>query len=319
VITVVIPYFQREPGVLRKALRSVAAQRGCSLPIRVIVVDDESPLPAESEIGASETLPGLVQMLKQRNGGPASARNVGLDAAPSGTTHIAFLDSDDTWSPDHLARAVHALRAGFDFFFGDHLQLDQTVGAFARAGRIRPDEHPPIAGLAHLHAYQGDMLDQIIRGNVIGTSTVVHDYRHFRDQRFRTEFTTAGEDYLYWMEIAGRGARIAFSSAVEAIYGKGVNVYSGAGWGTEQHLLRLHNELRYKKTIGQLFKITPAQHDHINASIRQLREAFARDLLHRLMRGRTAPIKLLAAHLRLDPMSYVMLPTMAARVLAKRA
>ena len=39
-ITVVIPYYQRSPGILRKALASVAAQRGCALPVHVIVVDD---------------------------------------------------------------------------------------------------------------------------------------------------------------------------------------------------------------------------------------------------------------------------------------
>ena len=163
------------------------------------------------------------------------------------------------------------------------------------------------------------MLDQIIRGNVIGTSTVVYAFRHLADHRFRTEFTSAGEDCLFWMGIADRAARFAFSDAVEAIYGKGVNVYAGAGWGTEQHLLRVHNELRYKKTIGRLFKVTPAQREHIDTGIRQLREAFARDLLHRLMHGHAAPLKLLASHLLLDPMSYVMLPTTVTRVLARRA
>ena len=317
-ITVVVPYYQREPGVLRRALQSIATQRGCALPVRVIVIDDESPSPAEPEIASVGAMPSQVQLIRQRNGGPASARNTGLDNAPSGTRYIAFLDSDDVWSPDHLARAAHALQAGHDFFFGDFFQLDQTVGAFARAGRIRPAEHPPIDGLAELHTYQGDMLDQIIRGNVIGTSTVMHDFKPFRDRRFRTEFTNAGEDYLYWMEIAARGARIAFSSTIEATYGRGVNVYSGSGWGTEQHLLRAQNDLRYKKTISRLFAVTASQQKHIEISVGLLREAFAGDLLHR-MTGRTpTPLKLLAAHLALDPMSYLLLPATAIRLLAKR-
>ena len=45
-ICVVIPYYQREPGILRRALASIAAQRDCPLPIHVIVVDDASPAPA---------------------------------------------------------------------------------------------------------------------------------------------------------------------------------------------------------------------------------------------------------------------------------
>ena len=52
-ITVVIPYFQRSPGVLRRALASIAAQRDCPLPVHVIVVDDASPVPSGPEIEAA--------------------------------------------------------------------------------------------------------------------------------------------------------------------------------------------------------------------------------------------------------------------------
>lgn len=318
-ITVVIPYFQREGGVLRRALHSVAEQRGCALPVHVIVVDDESPAPPEPEINAAGALPGTIALLKQRNGGPASARNKALDHAPPDSRYIAFLDSDDAWSSDHLARAVTCLKAGHDCFFGDHLQLGQSHGAFARARRIDPAQHPFIGEHTTLHTYRGDMFDQIVRGNVIGTSTVVYAFERLRDHRFRTEFTSAGEDYLFWMGMAKRSTRFAFSSEIEATYGRGVNVYSGAGWGTPQHLERLHNELRYKKTIARLFDVTPAQREAVDASIAQLRESVARDLLHRLRHRRSTPLGLLAAHLRLDPLSYARLPAVALAGLTKRA
>lgn len=44
-ITVVIPYSPRSPGILRKALDSMAAQRDGALFVHVIVVDDASPYP----------------------------------------------------------------------------------------------------------------------------------------------------------------------------------------------------------------------------------------------------------------------------------
>ena len=230
-IAVVIPYFQRSSGVLRKALASVAAQQACSMPVHVIVVDDASPVPANDEV-AAVALPAsiTIQVITQPNGGPGAARNTALDAAPAATRYIAFLDSDDEWSPDHLARAVAALAQGFDFYFADLYQLNQTVGAFARAGRIRPQEHPALqTAQKNLHAYQGDMFDQILRGNVVGTPTVVYDWSRFPSARFRIEFTTAGEDYLFWMALATQGARVAFSSQIETSCGKGISpAISGA-------------------------------------------------------------------------------------------
>jgi succinoglycan biosynthesis protein ExoW len=320
VIAVVIPYFQREPGVLRRALASISAQHSCPLPIHVIVVDDASPAPAAPEVAAAGNFPGTVRVITQPNAGPGAARNTGLDHTPTGTRYIAFLDSDDEWSSDHLARAVQALQAGFDLYFADHLQLGQTSGAFARAGRISPADHPRLAVDAEaLYAYRGDLMDQIIRGNVIGTSTVVYDYTRFPKSRFRAEFTNAGEDYLFWMSLASQGARSAFSSRIAATYGKGVNVYSSAGWGSDEHLLRVHNELKFKKTIGRLFPITPSQQAHISEGIDALRDAFARDLIRRLRRLQRTSISLLGRHLLLDPVSYLRLPVLAVSlVLARR-
>jgi glycosyltransferase involved in cell wall biosynthesis len=114
-ITVVIPYFQRSPGILAKALASIAAQEGCPLPIQVIVVDDASPAPVAAELAGVGAMPHPVRVITQANGGPGAARNTGLDHAPPGTRYLAFLDSDDEWMPDHLARAVAALECGYDF------------------------------------------------------------------------------------------------------------------------------------------------------------------------------------------------------------
>lgn len=314
-ITVIIPYYQKSPGILARALASISAQQSCPLPVHVIVVDDASPAPAGPELVGAGPMPHSVQVIVQPNGGPGAARNTGLDNAPPGTRYIAFLDSDDEWTPDHLARAVAALDSGYDFYFADHYQLGQTTSAFARAGRIQTAQHPELPNLpAGLHAYQGDMLDQIIRGNLIGTSTVVYSFTHFATQRFKIEFTNAGEDYLFWMDLVYRGARISFSSQVDARYGRGVNVYAGAGWGSEQHLLRVHNELKYRKTTAKLFALTTEQHSHIQTCVRDLRVAFIRAVIHRCTHRQRLPLKLLAAHLRMDPWTYMSAPAMLTRL-----
>lgn len=319
-ITVIIPYYQKNPGVLSRALASIAGQLPSKLPLYVIIVDDASPAPAGPEILNAGTLPFQYQIISQSNGGPGAARNTALNNLPHSTRYVAFLDSDDEWSHDHLARAIATLEAGYDFYFADHYQLGQTITAFERAGRIQPDKHPQLAGLpSGLHAYQGDMFDQIMRGNVIGTSTVVYNFERFQDKRFRIEFANAGEDYLFWMELVTSGVKIAFSSQPEARYGKGVNIYSAAGWGSDQHLLRIHNELKYRKTTRRLFKITAIQKNYIDSCVRDLRIAFARDLLHRAAHFKKIPLKLLAAQFRIDPLTYfVLLLTIPRLLLEKR-
>jgi len=305
-IAVVIPYFQRNAGILRKALASIAAQQPTSMPVHVIVVDDASPMPAQAEVAAAALPQAIgVKVILQPNGGPGAARNTGLDAVPSGTRYVAFLDSDDEWSPDHLARAVAALEDGYDFYFADLYQLNQSVGAFARAGRIHPDDHPRLPTLYDgLHAYKGDMFDQILRGNVVGTPTVVYRWDRFAALRFRIEFTTAGEDYLFWMSLVTQGARVAFSSQIETTCGKGVNVFAGSGWGTEGHLLRVHQEIRFRHAIRQSFTLDKTQRKHVSKDLQRLRLAFVRDILHRFRHGKGFADGLLAQHMKADPLTF---------------
>ena len=94
-IPVIIPAFNaaRTIGV---AIESAALRA----PAEIIVVDDGS-LDCTAEVARS--LPGvIVQTIP--NGGPATARNVGISAA--GSEWIALLDADDWWLPGKLARQL---------------------------------------------------------------------------------------------------------------------------------------------------------------------------------------------------------------------
>jgi len=316
-ISVVIPYFQREAGVLRRALASVAAQVGVTLPVEVLVVDDASPVPASSEVAGVQWPAGFSARVIQRpNGGPGAARNTGLDAVAPATQFVAFLDSDDEWMPQHLARATAALEMGYDFYFADLYHLDQQTSAFVRGGRLKLTQHPALeSAFTNLHAYQGDLFDQTLRGNVIGTPTVVYSWPRHQTERFRVEFTSAGEDYLFWMALARRGARVAFSSDAEVRCGRGVNVYSGSGWGTPGHLLRVHQEILFRKTARRLFPINAIQNEHIKSELARLRLAFARELLHRVKHRIHTPGKLLAAHFKADPVTFGRLPISIVQIL----
>jgi succinoglycan biosynthesis protein ExoW len=303
-IAVLIPFYQEQQGILARALGSVFAQKGVS-DVHIVIVDDSSPVAAKTELSNFSSPRFPVTLVKQGNAGPGTARNRGLESLPSGTRYVAFLDSDDEWTSEHLARAILALSQGYDFYFADFLQLGQTIGAFARAGRVVPAKYPRLAVGDDLHAYIGDMFDQIITGNVIGTSTVVFDFLRFSQIRFRDDFRRAGEDYLCWMDFAIGEARFAFSSRCEARYGRGVNVYSGAASGTVQHLVRVQDELKYRKETLRLYPTTRNQRWFLKQKIGELREAFARDVVHLARATEPFPFRILRDQLTMDPLTLL--------------
>ena len=317
-ISVVVPFYQKKAGILPKAVASALGQSGGHR-VDIVIVDDASPVPARQELAQLMLdWPGRIVIIEQANAGPAAARNRALDQVDPGTDYVAFLDSDDEWIPEHLDNAVKVFEQGSDFYFADHYQLNQTVSAFARGGRIRAEEHAQIGPDAHLRAYRGDMFAQILMGNVIGTSTVVYRHRKFPALRFREEFVYAGEDYLFWLELSQQTDKIAFSSRSETIYGEGVNIFAGSGWGTEKSLTRIHYELKFKKALARLFTLNAAQLENNRQAIATLRKSFVRDVLHRLAHRKPLGAKLMAAHWKVDPQSFIYFVPLAVGLALRR-
>lgn len=316
-IAVIVPFYQKVSGILSKAILSALRQVQVNN-VSIIIVDDASPVPARIELAdIVQEYADRIIVIEQPNAGPAAARNKGLSSVPPGTRYVAFLDSDDEWIDTHLMNAVTALEQGNDFYFSDHFQLNQTVSAFKRASRIRIADHPSIAGSEFLRTYDGDMFDQILMGNIIGTSTVAYRFAKFPDLRFREEFVYAGEDYLFWLELSNRTKKIAFSTQCECRYGEGVNIFSGSGWGTEKSLIRLHHEMKFKKALPKLFKLTPVQLAANRQSVTTLRASFVRDLLHRISHRLPIDREILANQFKVDPKSFFYFIPLAARVVLK--
>jgi len=107
-IAVIIPFFNRRSTVI-DTLQSVAVQT--LLPARIVLVDDGS-----TDDGAqlvrdwTAKFRGILDchIEQQANAGAGAARNRGLQLAGS-VDYIAFLDSDDVWPNDFLARTHAAL------------------------------------------------------------------------------------------------------------------------------------------------------------------------------------------------------------------
>jgi len=99
-ISVVIPAFNR-PQKMRRAVASVLGQKDLRPnDLEIIVVDDASTPP----LLLVDADPRVKIVRLTENKGPSGARNAGIRAASG--DYLAFLDSDDLWLPDKLARQL---------------------------------------------------------------------------------------------------------------------------------------------------------------------------------------------------------------------
>ncbi|MFC0082672.1 glycosyltransferase family 2 protein [Aciditerrimonas ferrireducens] len=119
-VTVVVPTRDR-PRLLADALGSLLAQTRSDW--RAIVVHD-GPLPA-TDLALVPTDPRIELLALEEPRGAAAARNRALPLV--GTPFVAFLDDDDRFRPDHLARALAALEAGAEVTVSGCQYVEETV------------------------------------------------------------------------------------------------------------------------------------------------------------------------------------------------
>ncbi|MFJ8160708.1 glycosyltransferase family 2 protein [Streptomyces sp. NPDC096136] len=128
-LSVVVPFYNVQTYA-PDALRSL--ELNAREDFEFLLVDDRSTdgTPALLERAAA-ALPGAVLLRRERNGGLATARNTGLDAARG--EYVAFLDGDDWLAPGHLSRTLAAIEAlNCDFVRTDHVQVTGRERAVQR-------------------------------------------------------------------------------------------------------------------------------------------------------------------------------------------
>lgn len=237
-IAVIIPFYQREAGLLSEALRSVFLQDiPESYSVRIYVVDDESPFPASSEIDALPTdCAKNITLLRQPNGGPGVARNLALDKiARDGADYVSFLDSDDIWHPRHLREAVSALEAGYDYYFCDHTRFNaeatysSSIESLSEMRTAGTERFKTISSNGPVLAVESEVaVRAMIKDYLSQTSTVVIRHSFIGKLRFRPELRGAGEDHFFWICLLSKGARVAISWQVNVHCGRGINIYHSA-------------------------------------------------------------------------------------------
>lgn len=191
-ISVVVPTYNRA-RFLRFALNSVLAQTYRDF--EVVVVDDGST--DETEHLVSE-YSGRVRYIYQENRGRGAARNVGVQHATG--EYIAFLDSDDVWYLDKLARQIAFLEANPDSMFV-HGPVD-----FVREDGSRDEkETRRVRRLFEDAKRRGYSYESLVDSCVMFTSAVMVKRDCFeRNGGFVESAFTAREDFEWYLRVARR-------------------------------------------------------------------------------------------------------------------
>jgi succinoglycan biosynthesis protein ExoW len=329
-LAVIIPYFQREKGILARAVESVLTQQlPPAVALRVVIIDDASPVSAQTELADLKAVAGVtIDVVWQANAGPGGARNRGLEIAEQdgGFDFVAFLDSDDVWLPTHLGDALAVLQRRYDFYCCDN----SREGIFARFSddvALLNDGGRALAGRATVLDPGGPVLgfpphaldDEFVTGYLSHTSTVVLRASRCRGVRFDPDLRNASEDRMFWLTVVLSGAAVVISWRCNVICGRGVNVFFAAyDWNQPATLERIGCQLLFAEKLLRMPVMTPRRIAFATTRARTTRRAYSFLFLRTLFRGRKPPMQSFWRLLRLDPWLPLRMPSLFIAVLVDR-
>ncbi len=187
--SVVIPTYNRAAAV-RRAVES--ALRQTYQVHEILVVDDGSTDDTESVIrGLADP---RIKHLKQMNSGANTARNRGIDAATG--THVAFLDSDDEFVPEHLSRVATALQANSEVIVYARAEIVRGPGLrlVKPARAIRSDE--PMGDYLARHRGWVPPSTLVVPLHTAKTVRWLEGLRYGQDTDFALRLAAAGPTFI---------------------------------------------------------------------------------------------------------------------------
>lgn len=183
-VSVIIPTHNRS-GCLKLAIASVLNQTYQDF--EIIVVDDASN---DNTVEIVETFneERIKYIRHEKCKGPAGARNTGVKNASG--KYVAFLDDDDEWLPQKLFLQVDVL---------DHSSR-QIAGVYS--GFLRIDKRSRKTIDRVIPTKRGDIFQDMLLGNCIGTSTILLKKECFERVGLFDESMLFCEDYDLWVRIS---------------------------------------------------------------------------------------------------------------------
>jgi glycosyltransferase involved in cell wall biosynthesis len=202
-------------------------------PAEIIVVDDGS---TDDTVAALGTYGSAITVVCQPNGGPGRARNTGV--ARSVSEYVAFLDSDDLWEPERLARCLALLQedSRVQIAAADaHLLYDDTRSDKVMYGDLYPADFPEpdrqLAKIAHAN---------FLPSSIVLPRTLFDQVGGYDEDRA----LISSEDYELNMRLLLAGARAGLIREPLGWYrlrGDSLSANAAANWTS--HLLAVERNL----------------------------------------------------------------------------
>jgi len=259
-VSVVIPAYQAAARITQ-ALDSVFAQS--LMGSEVIVVNDGSPDTDFLE-EVLQKYRGLIRYIRQENGGPSAARNRGIAEAHG--KYVAFLDSDDQWTPMHLANLVAMMQAN------PHLGMVYSDSVLLR------EDAPSVRAFALEPQAEQVTFEALLKWEcTVSTSSVV---------ALRSKIVAAGlfdpqfrrcEDFDLWLRMAFQGTRIAYSHESNVYHRMSADTLSA-----DTGLMKTARVSVYQKIAGTL-PVSGSQRAVIDQQIRRTEAALELEAAKRFL------------------------------------
>lgn len=185
-VSVVVPTRNRS-ALLATTLRSVLRQR--HVDIEVVVVDEASTDDTTQIVGSFDDA-RLRTVRHEVPLGPNAARNRGAREAQG--TWIAFVDDDDLWSPDKLARQIAAAEeSGRDWVYAGSVNVNERLDIVH--GLPPPSPPEVLTALPRYNAIPASASNVVIRRSSFAATGGFNEDLH------------ACEEWDLWLRLAGQG------------------------------------------------------------------------------------------------------------------
>ncbi len=179
--SIIIPTFNSYEKLLR-AIESIKSQTFTDF--EVIIVDDGST--DGTQVKIQESIYEKIHYFYKANGGPASARNLGIKEASG--EYICFLDADDEFMPEKLLEYYTASQNGEVFLFSDAEYFNEKTKS---STLFSSKEQMPY----------GNCFQSLMENNFIVASTVCVKKSVLESTAYFDEALFV-EDYDLWLKIA---------------------------------------------------------------------------------------------------------------------
>lgn len=262
-VSVVMPVFNRA-HLAPRAIRSVLTQTFGNL--ELLVIDDASSDALDEAV--AEIDDSRVRYIRRHtNGGGSAARNTGIAAARG--EFVAFLDSDDEWSPEKLERQV-------ELFINS---TDTRLGA-ASCGMTAIDSNGEVQH--HRQTLSGDVYEQLLRlSGARGTGSCLITTRQAIEAGVRfDESLKAFQDRDFLLQIARRFSIASVPDALVTVYRNHGGEYITGNprnrlQGHVQMMDKLAAELDARPGLPALYHRRAARYAHMCGEIQLVRHHLA--------------------------------------------